>query len=403
MSFDPTASQPMITKPTAKDSNTERLPASLSQATWGATPAAARPPPQAASGGRRRCRRPSGRRRRPAAKPKSAQLALPHPLLPLPRVFLRPDFGPRRSFAVAGLWGRIRPSFRRIHGSPGWIYRPRRSWCLRPPGRLWLPWRPPSPSLGAGGARPPRWLRLPGAVAPLALGLLWLRRRRRLFWWRWARGCRIRRSQVRICRFPLPPFLGRAGACGCAGSVAGGAFVPRVAGGGGLCHAAALRLSLPPPSWRLGGRGPVSPSPPHWWLVDRGRSAACAALVEPGCRLGMAWRFLLLVKTMFVLSLLGASPWTPPMPPLLVFASRLPSSGLPWATVAAIRPGIEIGSLVKTMSGARTDAVGVQRVMVPVEGVVLGLLHAQGGRHLDVTYRAPLMLHHLGLLTLQLP
>ena len=65
----------------------------------------------------------------------------------------------------------------------------------------------------------------------------------------------------------------------------------------GRCHAAALRLSLPPPSWRLGGRGPVSPPPPHWWLVDRG----CAALVEPGCRLGMAWRFLLLVKTMFVL------------------------------------------------------------------------------------------------------
>jgi len=53
----------------------------------------------------------------------------------------------------------------------------------------------------------------------------------------------------------------------------------------------------PPPSWRLGGRGPVSPPPPRWWLVDRG----CAALVEPGRRLGMAWRFLLLVKTMSVL------------------------------------------------------------------------------------------------------
>ena len=94
------------------------------------------------------------------------------------------------------------------------------------------------------------------------------------------------------------------------------------------------------------------------------------------------------------------------MPPLLVFASRLPSSGLPWATVAAIRPGFEIGFLVKTMSGARTDDVGVLRVMVPVEGVegvVLGLFHAQGGRPLDVTYRSPLMLHHLGLLTLQLP
>ena len=91
------------------------------------------------------------------------------------------------------------------------------------------------------------------------------------------------------------------------------------------------------------------------------------------------------------------------MPPLLVFASRPPSSGLPQATVAAIRPGIEIGSLVKTMSGARTDDVGVLRVMVPVEGVVLGLFHAQGGRLLDVTYRAPLMLYHLGLLTLQLP
>jgi len=91
------------------------------------------------------------------------------------------------------------------------------------------------------------------------------------------------------------------------------------------------------------------------------------------------------------------------MPPLLVFASRLPSSGLPWASVTSIRPGIVFGSLVKTMSGARTDDVGVLRVMVPVEGVVLGLLHAQGGRLLDVTYRAPLMLHHLGLLTLQLP
>ena len=55
------------------------------------------------------------------------------------------------------------------------------------------------------------------------------------------------------------------------------------------------------------------------------------------------------------------------------------------------------------MSGARTDDVGVLRVMVPVEGVVLGLFHTQGGRLLDVTYRAPLMLHHLGLLTLQLP
>ena len=55
------------------------------------------------------------------------------------------------------------------------------------------------------------------------------------------------------------------------------------------------------------------------------------------------------------------------------------------------------------MSGARTDDVGVLRVMIPVEGVVLGLFHAQGGRLLDVTYRAPLMLHHLGLLTLQLP
>ena len=30
-----------------------------------------------------------------------------------------------------------------------------------------------------------------------------------------------------------------------------------------LCHATALRLSPPPPSWRLGGRGPVSPPPPH--------------------------------------------------------------------------------------------------------------------------------------------
>ena len=76
------------------------------------------------------------------------------------------------------------------------------------------------------------------------------------------------------------------------------------------------------------------------------------------------------------MSLLGASPWTPPMPPLLVFASRLPSSGLPWATVAAIRPGMEIGSLVKTMSGARTDDVGAWGVMVPVEGVVLGFLLA---------------------------
>ena len=65
--------------------------------------------------------------------------------------------------------------------------------------------------------------------------------------------------------------------------------------------------------------------------------------------------------------------------------------------------GMEVDSLVKTMSGARTDDVGVLRVMVPVEGVVLGLFHAQGCRLLDVTYRAPLMLHHLGLLTLQLP
>ena len=100
------------------------------------------------------------------------------------------------------------------------------------------------------------------------------------------------------------------------------------------------------------------------------------------------------------------------MPPLLVLASAslLPHSGLPRAicaiasaAVAAIRPGMEVDSLVKTMSGARTDDVGVLRVMVPVEGVVLGLFHAQGGRLLDVTYRAPLMLHHLGLLTLQLP
>ena len=59
------------------------------------------------------------------------------------------------------------------------------------------------------------------------------------------------------------------------------------------------------------------------------------------------------VGALCVMSLLGASPWTPPMSPLLVSASRLPSSGLPWATVAAIRPGFEIGSLVKTMSGLR--------------------------------------------------
>jgi len=41
--------------------------------------------------------------------------------------------------------------------------------------------------------------------------------------------------------------------------------------------------------------------------------------------------------------------------------------------------GIEVVSLVKTMSGARTGDVGAWRVMVPLEGVVLGLLYAYGG------------------------
>ena len=38
--------------------------------------------------------------------------------------------------------------------------------------------------------------------------------------------------------------------------------------------------------------------------------------------------------------------------------------------------GLEVGSLVKSMSGARTGDGGAWRVMVPLEGVVLGLLHA---------------------------
>ena len=86
-----------------------------------------------------------------------------------------------------------------------------------------------------------------------------------------------------------------------------------------------------------------------------------------------------------VMSLLGASSWDTSMPPLLVLASASPPppSGLPRAicaiasaAVAAIRPGMEVDSLVKTMSGARTGDVGAWRVMVPLEGVVLGLLHA---------------------------
>ena len=99
-----------------------------------------------------------------------------------------------------------------------------------------------------------------------------------------------------------------------------------------------------------------------------------------------------------VMSLLGASSWDTSRPPLLVLASAslAPPSGLPWAicaivsaAVAAIRafdssvvPSMEVGSLVKTMSSARTGDVGVWRVMVPLEGVVLGLLHAYGGRPL---------------------
>jgi len=98
-----------------------------------------------------------------------------------------------------------------------------------------------------------------------------------------------------------------------------------------------------------------------------------------------------------VMSLLGASSWDTSRPPLLVLASASlpPPSGLPGAicaivsaAVAAIRafdsvvPSLEVGSLVKTMSSARTGDVGVSCVMVPLEGVVLGLLHAYGGRPL---------------------
>ena len=85
------------------------------------------------------------------------------------------------------------------------------------------------------------------------------------------------------------------------------------------------------------------------------------------------------------MSLLGASSWDTSMPPLLVLAtaSPPPPSGPPRAicvtvsvVVAAFCPGMEVGSLVKTMSGARTGDVGAWRVMVLLEGVVLGLLHA---------------------------
>ena len=71
------------------------------------------------------------------------------------------------------------------------------------------------------------------------------------------------------------------------------------------------------------------------------------------------------------------------MPSLLVLASAPPPlpSGLPRAiiapaAVAAIRPGLEVGSLAKTMFDARTGDVGAWRVMVPLEGVVLEFLHA---------------------------
>ena len=58
----------------------------------------------------------------------------------------------------------------------------------------------------------------------------------------------------------------------------------------GRCHAATALLVL-------GRPGACVPAAAPLVVLDRG----CAALVEPGCRLGMAWRFLLLVKTMFVL------------------------------------------------------------------------------------------------------
>ncbi|KAG2638332.1 hypothetical protein PVAP13_2NG586820 [Panicum virgatum] len=71
-------------------------------------------------------------------------------------------------------------------------------------------------------------------------------------------GGRIWCSQVRIRRFPLPSFLGRAGACGCAGSVAGGAFVPRVAGAGGSATPppCGYRCHRPPDAWVAGGLCP---------------------------------------------------------------------------------------------------------------------------------------------------
>ena len=112
------------------------------------------------------------------------------------------------------------------------------------------------------------------------------------------------------------------------------------------------------------------------------------------------------------MSLLGASSWNTSMPHLLVLASAPPSppSGLPRAicviapaTVAAIRPGVEVGSLAKTMSGPRTGDIGSWHVMVLFEGVVLGLLYVGVVGLWMLPTCALVTLHHHGLSVLRLP
>jgi len=117
------------------------------------------------------------------------------------------------------------------------------------------------------------------------------------------------------------------------------------------------------------------------------------------------------------LLVLASAPPSPPSDPpraICVIApitvAAIPPSGPPRAicviapiTVAAIRPGVEVGSLAKTMSGPRTGDIGSWHVMVPFEGIVLGLLYIGLVGLWVLPTCALVTLHHPGLSVMRLP